>query len=216
MSPVSMLSAPEISRFIFDILADELPEDECDKCGAARWRGASGVVPTCKNFRDIVSQHYNCVADKAGMGLRISDARLTDAWQQFRFDKKHHRKSLPNDEMPDHFKLSGMLAFWLRRAAPVYGYRDVTVGVDRDKRLYKLLKDYGSEYLAFDFGFAICEFFENNRPGRGQKLVPDFPPGFYETISYFMKFKNLSPHAMGIIYRSLFMPMKAKPEPGGG
>lgn len=210
-----MLSAPEISSVIFDILADELPEGECDKCGAMRWRGASGVVPVYKNFKEIVCQHYNYIADRAGMDLLISDPRLSDAWQQFRFDKKHYRKSLPNDEMPDHFKWSGMLAFWLRRAAPVYGFKYLS-RTNYDERLRGLLKDYASEYLAFDLGLSICEFFENNRPGRGQKLVPDFPPDFYETISYFMKFKNLSPHAMGIIYRSLFMPMKAKPEPGGG
>lgn len=209
-------SAPEISETIFDILADELPEGECEKCGAMRWRGASGVEPGHKNFREIVRQHYYYTAYKAGTEPEINDARLSDAWQQFRFDRRHYRKSLPNNEMPDHFKLSGMLAFWLRRAAPVYGFRDLNLGVKRDDNLRALLEKYDSEYLAFDFGLTICEFFENNRPGRGQKLVPDFPPDFYETISYFMKFKNLSPHAMGIIYRSLFMPMKAKPEPGGG
>ena len=210
------LSPPQISKRVFEALADEEEDGCCSECGEPRWRAVSGAEPTHGPFNRFVRQQYTYTAYKAGLEpCVISEARLSDAWQQFRFDRKHYRKSLPNNNMPNHFKLSGTLAFWLRRTAPVYGFRDLN-RVKYDEGLRELLEKFGAEYLAFDLGLSICEFFENNQAGREKKLVPDFPPDFYETVTYFMKFKNLSPHAMGIIYRSLFIPMKAKPEPGGG
>ena len=71
---------------------------------------------------------------------------------------------------------------------------------------------YGSEALAFDLGISICVFFEIHQKGNHNRMVPDFSSDYVKAISYFMKFKNISPHSMGMIFRSLFVPLKPHSE----
>ncbi len=205
--------SPEIPRQIFNLLADEVEDGECPGCGEVKWRGGSSVEPKADEFIKFVRRQYFFIARKGGLEPFISDPRLSDAWQAFRFDRRHYRNSLQTDSSPDHFKLSGMLAYWLRRTAPVYDFKSIVVP-DANKHLRGLLQKQGSECLAFELGLSICEFFVRDG-GDGVKMVPDISADYWETVTYFMKFKNLSPHAMGIIYRSLFVPLTPKAQSAG-
>lgn len=113
----------------------------------------------------------------------------------------------------DHFKQCGFLAFWLRRMSPMVDAVDLTENVGdaagyalsaEEKEFREILFGYGNEYLAFDFGFQICRFYEISKDGgskRAEELV--LPPDYYQSLCHFMKYKNISPHAMYTIYRSL-------------
>jgi hypothetical protein len=76
----------------------------------------------------------------------------------------------------------------------------------QERALRNLLKGYANEYLAFDFGYQICAYYEienKEKPSpRAGSLA--LSPDYYQMISHFMKFKNVSPHAMHLIYKSLF------------
>lgn len=76
------------------------------------------------------------------------------------------------------------------------------------KAARKRARVYGNELFAFSFGFALAKTYEEQkRKERG----PDgrsiaWPSGLYiDDLCYFLKFKNVSPHSLDLIYRALLM-----------
>ena len=69
-----------------------------------------------------------------------------------------------------------------------------------------LLLPYANEYLAFDFGFQIVKFYELGKEG-GSKRANEMALSrdYYKTVCHFLKYKTVSPHALNLIYRSLFL-----------
>jgi hypothetical protein len=143
---------------------------------------------------------------------RLSLARVVDAhgaWCNDLERVKHHEKL--EDDL-DHFKRCGHLCFWLRRASsiveaidPVNNLADAEgmplSEIERDFR--DLLFPYANEYLAFDFGLQFCKFYEMNEGSqRARDLLLN--EDYLRTVCKFMKYKNVSPHALFLIYKSLF------------
>jgi len=93
---------------------------------------------------------------------------------------------------------------------------------ERQKILRDMLLQYGNEYAAFDIGFRICRYFEAKRiersPDRSEgAAVPQDIRNMNPSLSYlhdvahFLKEKNVSPHALYLIYRSLFLELRPMP-----
>lgn len=104
----------------------------------------------------------------------------------------------------------------------------------KEQRLRKLLLDYGNEYVAFDIGFRICRFFQAKRTDIRTMLLmlrtqPDgahardlaqsasqgrtiasfnLEEDYIATMCHVLKEKNVSPHAIHMIYRSLFFEVR--------
>lgn len=178
---------PEIAHEIFDEMAD------------------SG-----DGFAAHVRRHYAHLCFYCGYEPVLSPSRVDDAWISFRRDKKHAAHSMPGGGAPDHFKLCGILVYWLRRFAPVYDLRDLNMAYRAHPALSELLKKYPSELPAFDFGMTVCDFFERHRKenASGVPAVGECDNfDYHESVCYLMKFKNLSPHSLGMIYRSLYVPV---------
>ena len=75
-----------------------------------------------------------------------------------------------------------------------------------EKEFRKLLLGYSNEYLAFDYSYQICKFYELGKDGgsdRAANLIP--PREYYVTACQFMKYKNVSPHALHLVLKSLFL-----------
>ncbi len=76
----------------------------------------------------------------------------------------------------------------------------------REKGFRTLLISYSNEYLAFDFGFQICKYYEakhKKRPSyRARELV--LSEKYYQTTCHFLKYKTASPHALQLLFKSLF------------
>ena len=69
--------------------------------------------------------------------------------------------------------------------------------------------NYSAEYLAFELGLRICRFFSEY--GEIDKVaIPDPSPDYFKAVCYFLKYKQVSPHALVIIYESLFAPRENK------
>ena len=115
----------------------------------------------------------------------------------------------------DHLKQCGHLCFWLRRLSPIVEAHDTTRNMgdaegysltDDEKAFRKLLLGYCNEYLAFDYAYQICRYYELGKAGGSARAEALFPPReFYVSICQFMKYKNVSPHALHLIYKSLFL-----------
>ncbi|MDX7953525.1 hypothetical protein P7D22_20375 [Lichenihabitans sp. Uapishka_5] len=145
----------------------------------------------------------------------LSKPRLVDSWGSWKNDLKRvgdHEKNLVNGL--DHFKQAGHLAFWIRRMSPVVEATDSLANPqdapgyapDRFETAFrKILFAYSNEYLAFDLGYQIVNFYEKSRTDRVSAYrKPEIDSDYYETMCHFLKFKNVSPHALHLIYRSLF------------
>lgn len=114
----------------------------------------------------------------------------------------------------DHFKRCGHLTFWLRRMSPLVEALDLTLNLGDaeghplaadEKAFRELLFGYANEYLAFDFGYQFCLYYERAKPGgsqRAQNMVLN--EDYLRTMCHFLKYKTVSPHAVFLVFKSLF------------
>jgi hypothetical protein len=167
-----------------------------------------------EQFVEIFSNFVAQSTEKALFRPRISKRWLNDArlaWIDDLSRVAHHEPNI--DGELDHFKQCGHLAYWLRRSAPVIEFDDLVEIYGEEGGLYddeikarKLLIDYGTEYFAFDFGFQICQFYEQNRTDRTTPLeMPNVDMEYLLTVCNFLKFKQVSPHSIFLIYKSLLL-----------
>lgn len=147
---------------------------------------------------------------------KFAPLRVVEAHGAWKEDLTRVGDREPNlDDGLDHFKQSGHLAFWLRRMSPLVEAVDLTENVadaagypltDTEKAFRDLLFGYANEYLAFDFGFQFCKFYEMNKPDGSQRAKAiRLPMDYYQSTCHFLKYKTVSPHAMYLIYKSLFV-----------
>jgi hypothetical protein len=158
------------------------------------------------------------VLSQARLYPRLSQQRVIEAHGAWLSDLKrvnNHEPQLKKGDGLDHFKRSGHLAFWVRRMGPVVEAIDTTLNladspgydVSEDEAAFRdLLFGYCNEYLAFDLGYQFCRYYEIGKRGgsaRAEALVLD--EDYIRTTCHFLKYKNVSPHALYLIYKSLFI-----------
>lgn len=168
-----------------------------------------------KFFIEFVREQYVACASPARLVPVLSAHRLFDAHLQWRQDLERVSRFELRDKEPDHYKQSGHLIYWLRRASPVIEWVDETGNIgdaegypilSAEQEFRELLMKYGNEYLSFDLGYRICRYFEESRvdspidPGE-RPLTTDY----ILTVAHFLKVKNVSPHALFLVLRSLFI-----------
>lgn len=166
-------------------------------------------------FMQVFSDYTVHVLHEARLFPKLSKLRVIEAHGAWRNDMHRVSGSEPElEEGLDHFKRCGHLTFWIRRMSPVVEAYDLTAGVadapgmpiTEDEQAFRdLLFGYCNEYLAFDFGFQFCRFYEMNKNGRSPRaegLALD--EDYIRTVCHFLKYKSVSPHAIFLIYKSLF------------
>lgn len=97
--------------------------------------------------------------------------------------------------------------------APIVEYNDLIQAVEGGEAIYEdekmartLIYEYGMEYIAFDFGFQICFYYESDRVDRkGEFRKPMLTPDYLKDICHMLKFKHVSPHSIYLIYRSMLL-----------
>lgn len=165
----------------------------------------------CRFFGEYASH----VLNEARLFPRLSRLRLEEIHGAWRNDLTRVGKHEPLlDHGLDHFKRSGHLAFWVRRFGPVVEAEDLTQNladsegypVSPDEKAFRdLLFGYINEYLAFDLGLQFCRFYETGKPGGSRRAeLLRLDEDYIRMICHFMKYKTVSPHAMTMIYKSLF------------
>ena len=167
-------------------------------------------------FVSVFSEFSKFVFSQARLYPSLSDIRTIDAhgaWINDLSRVTKHEKKLTVHGM-DHFKRCGHLAFWLRRMSPIVEAVDLTANpgdaegyplTQQELTFRDLLFGYHNEYIAFDLGFQICRFYETKKETpsrRAENLV--LSVDYYKTTCHFLKYKTVSPHAMYLIYHSLF------------
>lgn len=163
-------------------------------------------------FKEQFENHVKTEVIKAILIPVLSEPRLMDAhyaWQEDVARLVDREKNLTDGA--DHFKQCANLAYWLRRMAPVIEYRDIAAEIEGCEDLYedekerrKLLRNYGAEFLAFDFGFKICQYYELEKLDSPRPFAPSISGEYLIDVCHMMKFKHVSPHSMFLVFKSLF------------
>lgn len=164
-------------------------------------------IETEDGFGELVKHGFDEDAHDAFLKLEYSVGLLHDAYQSYRWDTQRLDKNMPNSESPSHFKLSGCLAYWLRRNSPIENWKTTEEEhriTDDAKGLRKFISDYGRVYHPFMLGYRICWSFERNKEDGSPFLSTTINANYINTVCYYMKYKSVSPHALGLIYQSLF------------
>lgn len=167
-----------------------------------------------KKFVDFVQHAYGSYFISAGLIADIDENRLLEAYVFWKNDLERIKKfEMSDSEELDHFKHAAHMIYWLRRAVPVLSVQPAEEGSTPDEILQQdLLYKYRDQYCAFDLGFKLCAFFEANRP-KTDKYFSEYnlDYDFKSVASHFLKTKNVSPHALFLIYKGLFFdPFKRK------
>jgi len=146
---------------------------------------------------------------------KLSRPRVIEVHGAWMSDLKRVNENEPQlGDGLDHFKRCGHLAFWARRMSPVIeaidvtkNYQDTHTDLTTDEVAFRdLLFGYCNEYIAFELGFQFCRFYEIGKAPpseRAKHLV--LSENYLKTTCHFLKYKQVSPHALYLIYKSLFV-----------
>lgn len=190
------MARPQIRPGVFKEIENELAFSHfveehilffCEKFKFELHRGAfSGV--NVKNAHKVYTLHYQ------------------NAFAETPQTKRRNR--------PDNYLSAGALAFALQRFPPVekvvnqFPDTGIPAVADEDSSVSPvfLFETYTAEFLAFNIGHALCEYFYNK--GNWRTFSEKEFLEYQESVLYLMKFTHIPPQAMGSIFRSLYVPPK--------
>lgn len=164
-------------------------------------------------FNEEVSYKIYTTAAELGVLCTWSKARSKDAHLNWLQDLRRLEEMEDEIGKPDHIKCASHLIYWLRRMSPISSFTIDEGCSDTDPSVEFLLK-YGREYLAFNFGYEIARTYECNIKHRNlgpesfslQSSMSDVKSNdFVICVSHVLKLKNISPHAITIILKAVFL-----------
>jgi hypothetical protein len=157
-------------------------------------------------FVSLMRLCYRRIALEFGCRVTLNETRLLEAHQFWAQDMERLRRfELPTSASIDQFKQVGHLVYWLRRSSPIVACECVepVEGEDEGPRAFFL--KYDSQYCALVLGFELCAFHCANAVGS-DFYASDYQldRDFAEVMCHFLKVKSVSPHALHLIFKSLF------------
>lgn len=170
-------------------------------------------------FEKFVKYQYRDVVFRMeGVAPVLSDYWIAHAHHRWTKDMKYVSVKEYEGRPLDHFKRAGFLCYWLRRCPPLVDLTRNTdtqfAGVSHRDGPKRILVQYGNVYAAFDIGLRICRYWEAARndieyPPEIRKKIKNFSiPHHSEYIAdmcYTLAEKNISPHSLNMLYKSLFL-----------
>lgn len=189
-------------------------------------------------FAEFMLSQYALACKPAGLRPHIAAALLSEAHTFWQKDLRRVSHMEYDGGPLDHFKRCGHLCYWLRRSRPLVDFENADVSElpardTKESALREFLLQYGNEYVAFEVGFRICRYFEAKRSDAGamlallsrtqteyEKNIKVYRPTFSKitsftigqiyirSVCYMLKEKNVSPHAIHMVYRSLFFEIR--------
>lgn len=174
------------------------------------------LFKTEDKFAGLVASHFGDVLGNYLLGASVDQARLQEAFHYWISDLNRvgDREYDGDHANPDHFKHAAHLAYWLRRSKPVidvFQTEEFPSGADLSaadaySAEHAFLRKYSNEYLAFDLGYHLALFYEvnavNSTKRVGSYIIRDWE--YFETVCYVLNSKNVSPHALNVVYRTVF------------
>jgi hypothetical protein len=113
---------------------------------------------------------------------------------------------------PDIFKRCGFLSFWLRRTAPfIYAEAVRALHHTREERSWQeLFSRFPNEMFAFDLPFRMAAMNYGAQRADLAIALAKLSYSYLHDVCHYLKTKPVSPHALYLIYKSLFEDVRAK------
>ncbi len=172
-------------------------------------------------FHDFVDYQYKRVVfNMEPVTPVLSEYWIYQAHYRWAKDMEHSSKKEYDGRPLDHFKRAGFLCYWLRRCPPMaelMSNPDLTFAQIKFRDPNKILTQYGNVFAAFDIGLRICRYWEfartdiNYDSETRQRILKFSIPQrseFIEDICYTLAEKNISPHSLHMLYKSLFLALR--------
>lgn len=174
-------------------------------------------------FISLITLNFNEIANRVGCEVTLSKRRLIEAYDFWRADEKRTLSDgiqRGTTEL-DHFKHGAFMAFWLRRMIPINETRILPQYANPSESMkarQRFFLRYGNEICALLIGYQICLNYETARHFSGEngsKVRPiadrpallrrsTLPQDLLANFAMVLKHKNMSPHSLYLLYRSLF------------
>lgn len=159
-----------------------------------------------KFFNRVITEEARDTARRFGAEIaRFSNLRIAQAQDYWQRDVMRLRETIRPSRPdvlpePDEFKQAAFLAYWLRRRIVVDGVQTKNLDLAR----------YMNEIVAFVIGFRICHLHQAIRPEiSGEEALErirqfQLTKKYVREVAVFLHHKNVSPHALYLVYKSLF------------
>lgn len=178
-------------------------------------------------FYDFVCFQYQCISfNERPIKPLISKYNVMEAHALYLKDI-YRLENMENGGNPaEETKRAAFLAYWLRRLSPIHGILSrPNVSLAEDDIFLRL---YANEFCALDLAFRLIRYFEVQKIARlienspKANLILDegyqvkleklcdirsyaLPKDYIKDFCHLLKEKNLSPHALYVIMKSLFV-----------
>lgn len=142
--------------------------------------------------------------------------RCFDAYFQWEQDLRRMESMEDKIDHADHLKCAAHLIYWLRRFSPVDGFTNGSTEFSTKEitPAKEFMAKYGREFLALDLGYRAAQLYEiklhnRNLPANSfpmSSVLPGTPKrDFIESTCHMMKVKSLSPHALVVVLKAVFL-----------
>ncbi|MGO7532770.1 hypothetical protein [Rhizobium leguminosarum] len=166
-------------------------------------------------FLELIHQDFYDRSVEMGVEPFWDKGKAQDAYFQWMQDLERIAHVEEKVTKPDHLKCAAHLIYWLRRSSPVneFAHEAVDLNAPDNERIVFMLK-YGREYLAFDLGYRAAQLYETRLGDRQlppnafapRSALGDVPANdFVETMVHVLKLKNVSPHAIFLVLKAIFL-----------
>ena len=162
-------------------------------------------------FYEVIADEIDLVASHFGCEAEISEIKLLEAQSTWLHDLRNLR--VAESDEPDHFKHAAWLCHWLRKKSVIS-----RLGIHQEERLTEVFEDHFNEYVAFAIGLKLVIFYECCERGLSDETIAKSVatsaiPALIRDVAVYLSHKNVSPHAIYLIYKSL---MQTVPIVGAG
>jgi hypothetical protein len=163
-------------------------------------------IEASEYFLYFIQHNANRLIEK--YGLRASTSRLRSGDAQALWLRDVDRLDVKGND-PNHFKRAGFLVYWLRRRVIIERCETLAFSTSQQE-IQKDLYTNVNELVAFLIGFQLCAYFAlKDKIDESADITEQIsrlrlPVAYISDITTLLKSKNVSPHALYLIYASLF------------
>lgn len=165
-------------------------------------------------FFNFIDYNFSRFAGQYGCSITTNLLRTLDAFDAWRRDAEAWLGEMNRHQGTtglDHFKHAGILAFWLRRRLVIERIQfldpQMESGVRDPSPTQERFVEFANELSSFFLGFHFCLRYEFDER-RWDLETGHLDDDYVATIATLLKRKNVSPHAMYLIYKSLFVDLE--------
>lgn len=169
------------------------------------------VFSASKWFLIALTAELADIADSFGCTCKASDIEIETARLSWLRDLDV--LEINGSGRPDHFKHAGILAYWLRRRAPLRSMKKVVeFDTEVGKNRQRVFLEMSHELVAYMIGYDLARFAnsrnEINKHDDISNIIRSKAPNlsFAQDMCVLMKTKHISPHALMMIYRAIHLP----------